>query len=65
MAIIYSLLTAIGVVLCYVIVRLFVANRREERMLADRTRRQVALMRKHFSLSERLSRLFPNTVSLP
>lgn len=65
MAIIYTLLTAVGVVLCYVIARLFVANRREERMLADRTRRQVALMRKHFSLSERLSRLFPNTVSLP
>ena len=65
MAIIYTLLTAVGVVLCYVIARLFVANRREERMLADRTRRQVALMRKHFSLAERLSRLFPNTVSLP
>ena len=65
MAIIYTLLTAVGVVLCYVIARLFVANRREERMLADRTRRQVALMRKHFSLAERLSSLFPNTVSLP
>ena len=64
MAIIYSLLTAVGVVLCYVIVRLFMANRREERMLADRTRRQIDLMRKHFGLAERLSSLFPNTVSL-
>ena len=65
MTIMIILQVMIGVVLCYVIARLFVANRREERMLADRTRRQVALMRKHFSLSERLSRLFPNTVSLP
>ena len=65
MAIIYFILTVIGVVQCYIIAKLLVANRREERMLADRTRRQVALMRKHFSLAERLSRLFPNTVSLP
>ena len=65
MTIIYFILTAVGMVLCYIIAHLFVANRREERMLADRTRRQVALMRKHFNLAERLSRLFPNTVSLP
>lgn len=64
MAIIYSLLTVIGIVLCYVIIRLFVTNRREERMLADRTRRQVALMGKHFGLAKRLSHLFPNN-SLP
>ena len=65
MAIIYFILTVIGVVQCYIIAKLLVANHREERNLADRTRRQVAMMRKHFELTERLSRLFPNTVSLP
>ena len=65
MTIIYSLLTVIGVVLCYIIAYLLVVNRREERMLADRTRRQVDLMRKHLGLTERLSRLFPDTSGLP
>lgn len=57
MTIIIILQVMIGVSLAYIIARLFVANRREERMLADKTRRQIKLMKRHFGLAERLGHL--------
>jgi hypothetical protein len=43
MTIIIILQVIIGVALVYIIARLFVANQREERMLAEKTRRQIRL----------------------
>ena len=64
MTIIIILQVMIGVALGYIIARLIVTNRREERMLADKTRRQIQLMKRHFGLAERLSRYFPNLLNI-
>lgn len=64
MTVIIILHVIIGVALIYIIARLFVANRREEHKLAEKTRRQVKLMKRHFDLAERLNRNFPNLLNL-